>query len=227
MSDPFDRDRGRGRRGKRGRRRVSFLEIVLSPSLFSLPRVRPMKGVFTTPDTGPYFPSDTDIQTKISVSRHRHSELSARHSTSLQPDILISKCPTSAWKSVGFLQKADRYPSWRRTFPKISESTPDTQALDPASSDLLCQCLIDIFIDRVAFAEQRDNRFDSISAPPSVCLSVLFWLNFVCSIHIQDYYGDRDDYSRRDDRSSPASQSSMKTPVILAKPHREEVSIYW
>ena len=40
-----------------------------------------MKGIFLTPDTGPFFPSNTDIQTKINVGRHRHSELLARHST--------------------------------------------------------------------------------------------------------------------------------------------------
>ena len=54
----------------------------------------PMKGVLPTPDTGPFFPSDTDIQTKINFSRHRHSESSARHSTpyfSPTLDTLISK----------------------------------------------------------------------------------------------------------------------------------------
>ena len=38
-----------------------------------------MKGVFPTPDTCPFFPSDTDIQTKIKFSRHRQLELLARH----------------------------------------------------------------------------------------------------------------------------------------------------
>ncbi len=40
-----------------------------------------MKGVFLTPDISPFFPSDTDIQTKINVIRHRHSELLARQAT--------------------------------------------------------------------------------------------------------------------------------------------------
>ncbi len=38
-----------------------------------------MKGVFSTPDTSPC--SLSDIQTKINVGRHQHSELLARHST--------------------------------------------------------------------------------------------------------------------------------------------------
>ena len=41
----------------------------------------PMKGVFQTPDTSPFFPSDTDIQTSINVGQHRHSALLVRHST--------------------------------------------------------------------------------------------------------------------------------------------------
>ncbi len=54
----------------------------------------PMKGVLPTCDTGPFFPSDTDIQTEINFGRHQHSELSTRHSTphlSLTLDTLISK----------------------------------------------------------------------------------------------------------------------------------------
>ncbi len=41
----------------------------------------PMKGVFPTPDNGPFFPSDTDIQPKLYVARHWHSELITRHLT--------------------------------------------------------------------------------------------------------------------------------------------------
>ncbi len=41
----------------------------------------PMKGVYPTPDTSPFFPSDTEIQTYINVGRHRHSGLLVRHST--------------------------------------------------------------------------------------------------------------------------------------------------
>ncbi len=44
--------------------------------------IGPMEGVFPTPDTRPFFLSDTDIQLKINVARHRHSELATRHSTS-------------------------------------------------------------------------------------------------------------------------------------------------
>ena len=40
-----------------------------------------MKGVFPTPNTGSFFPSDTDIQPKTNVGRHRHSELVTRHLT--------------------------------------------------------------------------------------------------------------------------------------------------
>ncbi len=43
--------------------------------------IGPKKGVLRTPVTGPFFPSDTDIQTKINFGRHRHSKLSVRHST--------------------------------------------------------------------------------------------------------------------------------------------------
>ena len=82
----------------------------------------PIKGVFPTPDTGPFFQSDTDIHTKISVGRHRiplkvccgtrilshgHSELSARHST-------LHFTPT-----LTFL-----FPSWHWTFPKNSSRPP-------------------------------------------------------------------------------------------------------
>ena len=45
------------------------------------PTVGPMKGVFPTLDTVSLFRADTDIQTKINVGRHRHSELPARHWT--------------------------------------------------------------------------------------------------------------------------------------------------
>ncbi len=38
-----------------------------------------MKGVFRTSDTEPFFPTDTDIQPKINVTGHRHSDLVARH----------------------------------------------------------------------------------------------------------------------------------------------------
>ncbi len=40
-----------------------------------------MKGVIPTPDTKQFFPSNTDIQLKINVARHGHSDLLARHST--------------------------------------------------------------------------------------------------------------------------------------------------
>ncbi len=40
-----------------------------------------MKGVFPTPDTWSFFPSDTDIWPKINVAWHRHSELVTRHLT--------------------------------------------------------------------------------------------------------------------------------------------------
>ena len=63
----------------------------------------PRKGVFLTPDTGPFFPSDTDIQPKINVARHRHSELVTRHLT-----LDFSPTPTVS------------YPIRRRTLRKIS-----------------------------------------------------------------------------------------------------------
>ncbi len=68
-----------------------------------IPYIGPKKGVFPTPDTGPFFPSDTDIQHKINVGRHRHSELVARHLT----------LHFSLTLTVSF-------PSRRRTLSKIS-----------------------------------------------------------------------------------------------------------
>ncbi len=63
----------------------------------------PMKGVFRTPDNGPFFPSDTDIQPKINVARHRHSELVTRHLTlHFSPTLTVS------------------FPSRHRTLRKIS-----------------------------------------------------------------------------------------------------------
>ncbi len=62
-------------------------------------RDEPMKGVFPTPDSWPLFPSDTDIQPKINVARHRHSELLTQHSTlHFRPTLTVS------------------FPSRRRTF---------------------------------------------------------------------------------------------------------------
>ncbi len=65
--------------------------------------IGPMKGVFPTPDTGPFFSSDTDMQPKINVARHRHSELVTRHLTlHFSPTLTVS------------------FPSRRRTLRKIS-----------------------------------------------------------------------------------------------------------
>ena len=44
-----------------------------------------MKGLLPTPNTGPFFPSNTAIQTEIKFGRHWHSELSAT------PDTPISR----------------------------------------------------------------------------------------------------------------------------------------
>ncbi len=83
------------------------------------PYVGPIKGVFPTPDTGPFFQSDTDIHPKISVARHWHSELSARHSTSARHwhrSLCAGKfkkkssCCTSVWHS-SF--KVDIRHSWK------------------------------------------------------------------------------------------------------------------
>ena len=51
----------------------------------------PMNRVFPTPNTGPFFPSDTDIQPKMYVPRHRHSELVTRHLTPhFSPTLTVS-----------------------------------------------------------------------------------------------------------------------------------------
>ncbi len=55
------------------------------------PEVGPMKGVFPTPNTEPFFPSDTDIQSKVNVAKHRHSDLVARHLTlHFRPTLTVS-----------------------------------------------------------------------------------------------------------------------------------------
>ncbi len=61
------------------RQRHLIVAFLLGKSVDSL--LGPLKGVFPTPDTGPFFPSDADIQPKINVARHRHSELVVRHLT--------------------------------------------------------------------------------------------------------------------------------------------------
>ncbi len=69
----------------------------------------PMKGVFLTPETGAFFPSDTDSQLQINVARHRHSELVSRHLTlhfSLTLTLTVS------------------FPSRRRTLRKILGRRP-------------------------------------------------------------------------------------------------------
>ncbi len=66
-----------------------------------------MKGVFPTPDTEPFFPSDTDIQPKINVAQHRHSDLVARH-------LMLHFSLTLTVSS----------PSRRRTLRKISSRRP-------------------------------------------------------------------------------------------------------
>ncbi len=53
--------------------------------------IGPMKGVFPTPDTGPFFSSDTDIQPKVNVVRHLHSESVTRHLTlHFRPTLTVS-----------------------------------------------------------------------------------------------------------------------------------------
>ena len=53
--------------------------------------VGPTKGVFPTPDTVPFFPSDTDIHLKTNVARHRHSDLAPRHLTlHISPTLTVS-----------------------------------------------------------------------------------------------------------------------------------------
>ncbi len=42
---------------------------------------RPMKGVFPTPDTGPLFPYETDLETKICVDWHWHSLFASMYDT--------------------------------------------------------------------------------------------------------------------------------------------------
>ncbi len=54
-------------------------KIFIDPYLGSIGR--PMKGVFPTPNTEPFFSSDTDIQPKVNVAWHWHSDLVARHLT--------------------------------------------------------------------------------------------------------------------------------------------------
>ncbi len=83
--------------------------------------VGPMKGVFPTPDAGSFSPADTDIQTKINVGRHRHSELLARHWTLHSPastrrpmDVGHSHCQVDA-RHCGKLRVDTRHrnpPSW-------------------------------------------------------------------------------------------------------------------
>ena len=79
----------------------------MAPRPMFLSRRGPMKGVFPTLDTEPFFPSDTDIQPKINVARHQHSDLAARHLTPhFRPTLTVS------------------FPSRRQTLCKISSRRP-------------------------------------------------------------------------------------------------------
>ena len=71
-------------------------------------KLGPMNGVFPTPDTVPFFPSDTDIHPKTNVARHRHSHLVPRHLTPhFSPTLTLSFPPLDITQNFG--------------------STPDTQ----------------------------------------------------------------------------------------------------
>ena len=58
-----------------------------------------MKGVFPTPDTGPFLPSDTDIEPKTNVARHRHSELVTRHFGTVPSRRRTLRCKISGRRS--------------------------------------------------------------------------------------------------------------------------------
>ncbi len=78
--------------------------------------IGPMEGVFLTPMTEPFFPSDTDIQPKINVARHRHrhSDLVARHLTlHFSPTLTVSfpsRHRTS--RKISSRRSTLRLPSW-------------------------------------------------------------------------------------------------------------------
>ena len=97
-------------------------DVPFSPSNLILGSI---KGLFPTPNTGPFSLPDIDIQTKISVGRHRHSEWSAWYST-------LNYSPT-----LTFL-----FPSWHRTFSKfridIRHSDPPLWALILLIQGLIC-----------------------------------------------------------------------------------------
>ncbi len=52
---------------------------------------RAHEGVFSTCNTGPFLPSDTDIHPKTNVARHQHSDLGPRHLTlQFNPTLTVS-----------------------------------------------------------------------------------------------------------------------------------------